>query len=464
MKRSLSYAIFATCTAMSLVQAAPFQDSGLDLSGSIFLDAQTPFQPSDLPNNILVSRARIDLKGKWSPTWSYKIRLERPSPGYNSDQLNALMPLAVVTWKAYDNMQFNFGLDTPRYSQAGTAAQSYIERDLGVLSDSIGKKLGVNVSGLIQDRYGYSLGVWSATARRSIVDYSYSVIPIEEDYGDQSFDPAEVLGVTGGNTSPTVSMSPEATLRFAIGGRVNMVLINNQNFSWGVGSGLQSLDVIVPAIAQVNDNGTYYYSTFEKRLAVTTDQSIAWRRLSLNVAGHYFKYRRNNDPAVSSAKNIIPSDVYVFQKKNHAISGYVELTALLVGEGYRIDPNTAVANRITPNAKYGSLEIALRVGREYYYNMAAAQFLNSSFNGTNGLPMTFSRADGYNYVSIDPASQSDIIVRVKGYTVSTSYMPNDNIAFKAEYYDTKTSVKSNTLWTTLEKEEGIRLRTEFSFS
>ena len=174
MKYSVSWLLLASL-AIGSVHAAP-----IDVSGSIYFDAQFPFKPNDLSNNLYVSRARMDFKGQWSPTWSYKFRVERPSNSYEIDNAVAIIPSAVVTWKLYDDkVKVNFGMDTPRYSQAGTDAQSYIERNLGVLEDSIGRKLGANISGIYNESYGYSLGIWSATARASITDYSYSVIPID---------------------------------------------------------------------------------------------------------------------------------------------------------------------------------------------------------------------------------------------------------------------------------------------
>ena len=56
MKNSLSLLLLASL-ACSSVSAAP-----IDISGSIHIDSQYPFEPSDIPNNHFISRARIDLK------------------------------------------------------------------------------------------------------------------------------------------------------------------------------------------------------------------------------------------------------------------------------------------------------------------------------------------------------------------------------------------------------------------
>jgi hypothetical protein len=204
-----------------------------------------------------------------------------------------------------------------------------------------------------------------------------------------------------------------------------------------------------------------YHTTFEKRVACTADQSMGWKKFTLNSAFHFFKYYR--DSAASTRVDMIPEGLNVFQRKNQAASGYIELTRLIIGEGYKIDPTSGVVNKVIPNEKYGSLEIAFRAGREYYYNAAAAQFLKSSFNGNTAVSMTFTKENGYNLVTLSDSPDQDFIVRALGYTLSASSVMNKNITLKMEYYHIKTSSQYNSLWSTLEKEQGLRTRAEFQF-
>ncbi len=454
MRHTASFWLLASLAIGSL-HADPIQ-----VSGSLYLDAQAPFKPSDAPNNLHVSRARLDFKGQWSPTWSYRIRVDRPSHSFAFENPTAIIPSAVITWKFYDDLvKVNLGKDTSRYSQAGTDSQSYIERSLGILEDSIGQKLGVNVSGVYNKTLGYSFGIWSATARSSVIDYAYSVIPFETD--ELPLNAENVYSVSN-SSDPTIVFSRQR-IRPAFGGRINSVILENANFAWGAGLGVQSLDVITPMIATYTNTGseTAYHTTFEKRVACTVDQSVGWKKFTLNSAFHFFKYYR--DQSVSINPDLVPEGINVFQRKNQASSGYVELTRLIIGEGYQIDPSCGVVNQVLPHDKYGSVEIAFRAGREYYYNAAAAQFLKNSFNSNSAVPMTFTKEDGYNLITLSENSDQDVIVRALGYTISTSYVMNRNIALKAEYYHIKTSSKANSIWTTLEKEEGLRVRSEFQF-
>jgi len=457
MKYSVSWLLLASLAVGSVHAAAP-----IDLSGSIFIDAQVPFEPTDTPNNFYVSRARMDFKGQWSPTWSYKIRVERPAKFYEADKTVAIIPSAVISWKLCDDkIKINFGKDTPRYSQVGVESQSYIERSLGALEDSIGQKLGANISGVYNEAYGYSLGIWSATARSSITDYAYSSIGIDSDIVTDSVENiSTVSGVT--SAGATVGFS-EHSIRPAMGGRVNAIVMENGSFAWGSGFGVQSLDVIVPMIAEYTDGEDVYHNTFEKRLALTVDQSMGWGKYTFNTAFHFFKYYR--DVSASSDKSSVPAGINAYQSKNQASSGYIEITRLLMGEGYKIDPACGVVNKIIPNEKNGSVEVALRVGREYYYNAAAAQFLKDAFNDNDAVPLTFTSKTGYNLVSIGADEiETDFCVKAIGYTLSAAYVMNKNIAFKTEYYQVKTSSRANGIVTTLEKEQGVRVRSEYTFS
>ncbi len=460
MKR-ISFSFFLlTALSFSAAHAAPIDK----ISGSLFFEAQFPFKPEELSDNLLISRARLDFKGSWSQKFFYKIRLERPSSTIN-DFSKAVIPSAVISYTVFeDTLKLNVGRDAPGYSQAGTESQSYIERSLGVLEDSIGKKIGANISGVYDQTYGYSLGLWSTTARASIIDYSYSKIAIDSD--EVPLDDTFIDQVTYNGNTPQVSFDQES-VRFALGGRVNAVLLNRGLFSYGVGAGLQSLDVIVPLVVQSQDwtqignTNIAYHTTFEKRIAGTIDHSFGWKNFVINSAYHYFKYYRDNESSI--AKTSVPADLNVFQRKNQASSGYLELSGLVVGDRYQINPSSGVVNKIIPDTNYGSLEVAMRFGYEYYYNAAAAQFIKNSFSSSPAVPFSFSKDPGYNLATITQDLEEDFIVRVKGWTFATSYAVNPSICLKGEYYHLKTSSKVNGIWTTLEKEQGLRFRSEFSF-
>jgi hypothetical protein len=123
------------------------------ISGSIRLDVQAPFQPDSAPINLFLSRGRIDIKGDLAPDWTYKVRLDSPAMFNPNSFPIATLPVAKVTWNAYDSIALNFGLDTPNYSQADTENQTYIDRTLGVLDDSIGYKLGINANHVLNKTF-----------------------------------------------------------------------------------------------------------------------------------------------------------------------------------------------------------------------------------------------------------------------------------------------------------------------
>jgi hypothetical protein len=218
---------------------------------------------------------------------------------------------------------------------------------------------------------------------------------------------------------------------------------------------LQSLDVIVPTSVYDPNN---FVSTFNKRIALTGDTSFGYKRLCVNTAAHYFNYAR--DHAVSSPLSALTSGSNGFQHKNYAMSGYIEILGLLVGEKYDIDPSVGVVNKVIYAPNEGALEIALRVGAERYHNFAAANFVKNAFSS---VPYTYTKNIGYNAVALTASIDDSFAVGYSGYTIHATYYMNKNILFKTEFYDNKTHLRTASNWTTLETEQGLRLRSEFNF-
>jgi hypothetical protein len=426
-------------------------------SGSIRLDAQIPFEPSDDPFNLFLSRARIDIKGDIAQDWTYKIRFD-DTINFGVGVLNMKLPVAKATWKISEQLSLNLGIDAPNYSQADTDAQTYIVRSVGVLEDSIGSKIGANISGILNKRIGYSVGLWRSAARASVADNSFSSVALD-DQDDSMIQVDTIASVINSGGSVITTLGQQYN-RIAYGGRLSYVVSNSPDYLWGVGLGVQSLDVIIPTVINTSDP---YWSSFEKRLALTADNSIARDRFCLNTAIHYFNYYR--DLTTSTPTASIASTLNAFQHKNHAFSSYAELIGLVIGNGYAIDPSVGVVNKIIFNNESDcALEIALRVGNERYYNFAAANFLKGAFSSPTvpSFPYTYTKNDGYNAIAL--TSLNDVFVAsYQGYTLHATYYMTKNILLKAEFYDAKTAMKVASVWTTLEKEQGLRLRSEVSF-
>jgi hypothetical protein len=448
MRQFFSYAVLG----LTLIASPVFAKT--TIAGSMRFDVSMPHLPEDAIDDLSLSRARVDVKGDLTENVTFRVRLDQAS----STSPVVKIPLVKVTWLYSPTMTFNFGIDTPAYDQSGTDNQVYITRSVGVLEDSLGNKLGVNLKGVPNNRFAYSTGVWLATTNPRIIDTSFSKIPSEE--SEEEIDYNLIDNVT--NNSGTIAIDTgRQEMRFGFGGRMNYVLANNDAWMWGVGTGYQFLDVIKPSVIQYDSGSDVYFTTFQKRLALTADSSIGTNRVILNSAVHYFNYMIDNE---HSSTNYTASNI--FQNKNYARSGYVEVCTLVLGQGYGIDAQSGVISQIKLDPNQGALELALRLGSEHYYNFAAANMIQGAFNGNAAVPFTRTSTDGYNLYSMNPAFNNEYYeVTYSGYTVHAGYYPVKNILFKAEYYSTKTDSLdvSTQVWTRLETEEGIKFRSEFSF-
>lgn len=455
MRRFFSYAVLG----LTLISSSVFAKT--TIAGSMRFDVAMPHQPEDAINDMNLSRARVDVKGDLAEKVTFRVRLDQSSTSSQQGYGQVKIPLVKVSWLYSPTMTFNFGIDTPEYDQSGTENQVYITRSVGVLEDSLGNKLGINLKGVPNNRFAYSTGVWLATTNSRIVDTSFSKIAVE-DIIEEEIDYNLIDNVT--NNSGTISIDlGRKEMRFGFGGRANYVLANNDTWMWGVGTGYQFLDVIKPSVVQYDDpaSANVYFTTFQKRLALTADTSIGTNKIILNSALHYFNYMVDNE---HSSTDYTASNI--FQNKNYARSGYVELCGLIIGQGYSIDSKSGVISQIKLDEQHGALELALRVGSEHYYNFAAANMIQGAFNGSSAVPFTRTSADGYNLYSMNAAFTDDYYeVTYSGYTVHAGYYPVKNILFKAEYYNTKTEALdvSTQVWTDLEIEQGVKFRSEFSF-
>lgn len=461
---------------LALVASSPlvaFEIKQPQISGSLSMDAQSPFQPEGSSNNVYLSGAKLKFKGDLAEDWKYEIVAKHPATQLTVMGFDDVIQIksVIVKYKFADSATFTFGKSSPRFSQAAGPNETYIERDIGILSDKIGDGVGAKVEGVLYDKYGYSLGFWKATARRKIDTFG-SKIDVRAE--DEEVATNELKNAqTQGAALPKVTLSATEDLKIGLGGRVNAVLYNKPNFMWGTGIGFQSLSAIIPMLVEYNTEPTPLapepISAFDSRYAVTLDHSFGTQYATLNVAYHHFKYQRESDAKVSTPISDIPAGTNVFQRKNMANSGYIELTYLLIGKGYSMNKDHGVVADIELSDSYGALEIAARAGTESYFNAAAAQYLGSAYNEETTVPFTFSKKDGYNLVLINPTEMTngthgaDFHVRLNGFSFHVNYKMNKNITFKAEYYNQKVDVIGVTANTTLEKREGVRLRSEYSF-
>lgn len=455
--------------SVSPVAAAQYQAP--EISGGISLDAVAPFEPSTATNALYLSGAKIKIKGALSEDWKYEILMKHPATEMAllnfSDSVQ--IKSALVKYQISPEATLSLGKTSPRFSQASAPSDAFINRDIGVLSEKIGDEVGAKVEGMLYEKYGYSVGAWKATARAKVDQAFYSEITVES--SDEQLASQEITQVTTAGANITgVNLNTKEDLKIAFGGRVNAVLHNTPSFMWGAGFGFQTLGVVVPLVVEYNtQEPTEPTSVFDSRYALTIDQSFGNRYMTFNVAFQHFNYQRENDVKVSTPDSEIPEGVNVFQTKNTANAGYVELTYLLLGKGYKMNKDHGTVSTIELHETSGALELAARVGVESYFNAAAAQYLGSAYNSNPAVPYELQKKSGYNLVVINPEQMTDgshgpaFQIRAPGFSLHVNYQMNRNIAFKAEYYHQKIELVGATTNTTLEKRQGVRMRSEYSF-
>jgi hypothetical protein len=459
--------------AMLLPLTTIFADSMQEhkMSGSLSFDIRAPFQPSDTSNTIYLSGAQLKFKGPIIEKWSYDVAFKHPSYAIISPKNNdesTKLKYAIAQYAFMPDATLSIGKTSPRFSQASSPSNCYIERDIGVLDEKIGDQIGLKVEGLYRDKYGDSLGVWKATARPKVDLFFYSGLFQEDEDDEESVLSAESVTFDGSGDLDKVTLA--AKLKIALGGRLNAVLHNAPDFMWGAGIGGQTIGVITPMIAEYDTGSSNEpRSTFENRYALTIDQSIGTKRAVLNIGLQHFGYQRESSAKESTPVSSIAAGVNVFQAQNMANSAYVEMTYLIIGERYEMNKKYGVISDIVPSQTHGSLELAARAGSEWYYNAASAEYLGSAYNTNNAVPFEVIKGSGYNNVVINPAlmtSQTgggNFCIKAPGYSIHLNYAPDKNITYIAEYYHQKVIAVGQTSNTTLETREGLRLRSEYSF-
>lgn len=462
--------LFLTLSLLPLAALFAGGPTAPKISGTIRFDCQAPFEPADLSNNIYLSQASLKFKGKLMDEWKYEIVTQHPAKFYTLSLEDDVIRIksAVAKWEYQEQQLFAIGKTSPRFAQSSAPSNSYIQRDVGVLDESIGDQLGFKAEGLMNDKYGYSFGVWKATARQKVDIFFYSEIPLVDP--SDSVGVADVTEIVGGGGETDVTLSANNDLKFGFGGRFNAVFHNTENFMWGGGVGYQGVNVIVPLIVEYNSGSIDEpLSAFENRYAVTVDQSIGSQYATLNLGLQHMNYERENNSAVSTPMSSIADGINAFQTKNIANSGYAEVTYLLVGTGYSMNKDYGVINNPGLTKQFGALELAVRYGVASYFNAAAAQYLNKGYNSSAAVPFVFTKKTGYNIAVIDPTlmtnsiNDEDFHVMVSGFSVDVNYFMNENIKYKVEYYNSKVQVRADAGNTTLEKRQGVKVRAEYSF-
>lgn len=473
------------------------------------------------PDNLFVSRARLDMMGDVAKNWTYGIRLEANEmenmqigldPALTAAQsglpvtdgvslassIDANLARACVSWSGIDGIRIMMGrIGTPDISADRLYYKPFIgaypgNMAIGAITAYSGDHAGLSLDGKAGP-VGYSFGVWKQTDFRKLEGLSATQSTDGEITTLALFETAIRSNIAASNFDAK-------SLRLGYGGRLSFATQMNPTTSYGFGVGYNQAPLNMPiAVATISTYGgsnqslsPYSIATFNNLTNYAVDGSAVFGAFQVNMGYEGQKLKADTTQAYGTASVANA----VFNQDGKASSYWVETGYLIMGDSYKFDDSQAVVSGVNLRENQGGLELVARWGYETRRNVLAlansvgfADFSSdtSVAVATVTSPLlvsadlvSLSASNKYLMLAVDNTgtdSSSVLVVSdekafeevAKGYAIGLNYYVSENAVIKAEFeqrYNEFTryyasAVDHDSL--SNKSESTLRLRADFSF-
>ncbi|MBM4222690.1 MAG: hypothetical protein FJ161_02675 [Gammaproteobacteria bacterium] len=387
---------------------------------------------NEAPDNLFISRARLDMQGDVAKNWTYGLRLEvkefensqlnlEPS-GYlatygSSDNfpfltyasfvndMSANFARAYVTWSGIENINISFGrIGCPEITSDRLYYKPFIGQypnntTIGTVVSYAGDHAGFSIDGKAGP-VGYSFGVWQQTNMRNI-DSLPAVADALQQSGSVSTSSLAAFQsafVADADAQFAASNYNAKSLRLGYGGRLSFAHKMNASTSYGIGIGYNQAPLNAPvAVITVGQLGatsgssytqpTYSISSFNHLQNYAVDGSAVFGAFQVNV-GYEWQTLKNDTNALYNSNSSYNAAAQVFNEDGKANAFWIEGGYLIMGDSYKFDAGQAVVSGVKLRENQAGLEIVARYGKETRQNVLALLNHpgNQDFN-TSGSPI-----------------------------------------------------------------------------
>jgi len=437
------------------------------------------------PDNLFVSRARLDMMGDVAKNWTYGIRLEQSEAentqlGFDPSatlpatalplvdsvaimgNLNSVIARAYVQWSGIEGIEIMMGrIGTPDISSNRLYYKPYIgsypnNMSVGSVVEYSGDHAGFALDGKAGP-VGYSFGVWKQTDLRKIESLTAASVSAGQATNLAGFKTLVSDDIVAGNFDAK-------SLRLGYGGRLSFANKMNATTSYGVGVGYNNAPLNMPiAVATISTFGVangaspaYSITAFNNINNFVVDGSVVFGAFQLNL-GYEVQTVKNDVNQVSGTAS--PNN-QVFNYDGKANAYWVEGGYLIMGDSYKFDDSKAVISGVKLHEAQAGLEITARYGYEMRKNVSALVNATgyqdfSSVTSTdpatatspaliNASVVNVATANNYILVCVDNTgdlSSTQLVVsdeksfeeRTNGYAIGLNYYLTENAVVKAEF-------------------------------
>ncbi len=354
------------------------------------------------PDNLFVSRARLNFMGDVAKSWTYGIRLEYPEHenqqliSMNSDAaavtdhvfldevatLNAIdasISRAYLAWSGIENINIMMGrIGCPEITADRLYYQPFVgsypnNMAVGSVIGYAGNHAGFSIDGKAGP-IGYAFGFWKQTGFRKLESVTMPAVAASD---PTSFTDFQQAVATGPFTS--ASNFDTKSLRLGYGGRLSFANKMNGTTSYGLAVGYNqapmNMPVVVATVGSFDDTTTsgdemrYGVSGFNTLSNFAVDGSVAFGAFQVNAG--YQNQKLKNDTATNAIYNSAGGASQVFQNDGKATSWWIEGGYLIMGDSYKFDEAKAVVSGVKLRENQAGLEIVARYGNENRRNVLA---------------------------------------------------------------------------------------------
>lgn len=447
---------------------------------------------SQKPDNLFVSRARLDMMGDVAKNWTYGIRLEYNEsenmqigldPSLSAAQatlptldeaglaanIGANIARAYVQWSGIDGINIMMGhIGTPDISADRLYYKPFIgsypsNMAIGAIVNYSGNHAGFSLDGKAGP-VGYSFGVWKQTDLRKLETLGTDVLAYSS--GTQTlagFDDALIAA----GADIAASNFDDKSLRLGYGGRLSFANKMNATTSYGVGVGYNQAPLNMPiAVATMSSYGVttssvapiYTIATYNNLSNLAVDGAAVFGAFQLNLG--YQSQKLKSDTFQNYGTLVAAGSV--FNNDGKASSYWVEGGYLIMGDSYKFDDSKAIVSGVKLRDNQAGLELVARYGSETRRNVLAlvnSVGFNDFSTATSTEPVTASTlaavnanlvslnsADKYLLLCVDntsaPGTNGTTLVIsdekafeevASGFAIGLNYYIAENAVIKAEY-------------------------------
>jgi hypothetical protein len=372
-----------------------------------------------IPDNLNISRARLDFSGDLGKNWNYFIRAEYNE--YENAQLNQdytvtpalygttglpvlhyaatatnvnignVFSRAYATWMPFDGVSLMMGrIGCPDISADNIYFKPYIgswpnNKTVGSLVDYSGDHPGISIVGSLglpmSSTFGYSAGLWKETDLRKLLSFdSAGYTDISPGNQAAGITTTMLQTFTDGHADLSASSFDSKSLRLGYAGRLSLAsMISSAQV--GLGVGFNQAPLIAPVVVATSnflhnsgdsrDGNQFTLAAFNMLTNWAVDAAAVFGAFQINAGfqDQTLKLETSQDYLDNGGPTI--TGCQIFSENGKATAWWVEAGYLFMGNGYKFDAHKAVVTGVKMRDSKGALEISARFGTEIRKNVLA---------------------------------------------------------------------------------------------